>query len=90
MSAKHSPGPWAKDKYGELCDARGERVMLADSGVALAMAGVTDRDRANTCLFISGPEIFEALAYARRFLDPAKHDVAFVDAALAKARGETP
>ena len=36
----------------------------------------------------AAPDLYEALKYARRFLKPEDHDTDFVDAALAKARGE--
>lgn len=45
---------------------------------------------ANAHLIAAAPDLYEALAYARRFLKPEDHDTAFVDAALAKAKGETP
>lgn len=35
-------------------------------------------------------ELVAALVYARRFLKPSEHDTPFVDAILAKVRGETP
>lgn len=36
----------------------------------------------------AAPDLLEALGYARRFLKVEDHDVAYVDAAIAKARGE--
>ena len=39
-------------------------------------------------LFRAAPALYEALAYARRWLNAEDHDTAFVDAALALARGE--
>lgn len=45
------------------------------------------RQFADALLRAAAPEMFEALRYARRFLNDQDHDTAFVDAALLKATG---
>lgn len=44
------------------------------------------KDDAN--LISAAPDLYEALKYARRFMDPRTFDTEFIDKALSKAQGE--
>lgn len=78
--AKHTPGPWI------FCGTH-----VDDSrGLPLVRSSHRDFDKINCAdfhLIAAAPELLEALRYARRFVDPENCDVAFIDAAIAKARG---
>jgi hypothetical protein len=50
--------------------------------------GETERI-ANARLIAAAPDLLYALKYARRFLRKEDHDTDYVDAAIAKATGET-
>lgn len=45
--------------------------------------------KANAHLIAAAPCLYEALQYARRFLNADDHDTDYVDAILAKARNQT-
>lgn len=90
-------GPYAVSKFWEIVarDRNGKDFVLArvnsaspfwDAPYSMPSA---DAKKALQCLFAASPDLYEALKYARRFLRPGDVDVAFVDAALAKARGES-
>ena len=48
----------------------------------------TENREANAHLIAASPEMYEALKYARRFLNPEDHDLDFIDKALKKAEGK--
>lgn len=58
--SKHTPGPWAKDKWGTLKGSNGETVMEYNSGAALATLPTPESD-ANTHLRNAAPDLLEAL-----------------------------
>lgn len=60
---KGTPGPWNKNKYGEVVDAEGEIIHLR--GVALSNREDT---KANTDLVIAAPELLEALQLCEEFM----------------------
>jgi len=52
-------------------------------------SGLSDEENsANAHLIAAAPEMYEALKYARRFLNPKDQDVDFIDKALNKAEGK--
>lgn len=93
-----TPGPWVKNRYGELVGRNGERVDVYDAGIRLTLASPDDVDRANAHLIAAAPELYEALEMIfdadgdcikddlpRQLPD---HIRAKVGDILAKARGE--
>lgn len=82
----HTPLPWLQGKpYVEEIHSLRKRTV--------AITNANDRrfepeDEANAEFIVracnSHYDLLEALRYARRFLNPVDHDVAFVDAAIAK------
>lgn len=44
---------------------------------------------ANAHLIAAAPSMYAALKYARHFMNPDNFDIAFIDAALAKAEGKS-
>lgn len=61
--SKHTPGPWAKDKWGTLKGSNGETVMEYNSGAALATLPTPESD-ANTHLRNAAPDLLDALKAA--------------------------
>ena len=61
-----------------ILDSEGDEIGSTDGGFEFAEAH----------LFAAAPDLYEALAYARRFLKREDVDMDYIDAALAKARGE--
>lgn len=60
--SKHTKGPWFRDKYGAMVDAKGESILLR--GVSTLCSGSDDRmemAEANTTLACAAPELLEAL-----------------------------
>ena len=57
-AAKHTPGPWTQDKYGNVKTPSGG--MLVTDGVALGGYS-TEETRANARLIAAAPELLEAL-----------------------------
>ena len=63
MSAKFTPGPWSRDKYGHVIDAHGESILLRS--VSIACSGkMVDEAEKNTNLIASAPDLLEALTAA--------------------------
>jgi hypothetical protein len=54
--AKHTPGPWTLNKYGEPVDATGENIRA--KGLALTNS---DEAKANTQLIVAAPELLDAI-----------------------------
>ena len=85
--SKHTPGPWSKNKFGEVVAANGELVRI--EGVALSGLS-TPETRANRDLFFAAPEMLAALIRVAD-LDDSDFDgtVAAVRKAIARAKGES-
>lgn len=83
--SKHTPGPWSKNKFGEVVTANGKLVRI--EGVALSGLS-TPETRANRDLFFAAPEM---LAELIRVADLDDSDfvgtVHAVRKAIARARG---
>lgn len=80
----YTKGPWFRDKYGAMVDAKGENILLR--GVSTLCSGSDDRmemAEANTTLACAAPELLEALENAQ-----ALYPCDMYAAAIAKARGE--
>lgn len=99
MTAKHTPGPWKMSHGGLPGDsgfsiasdsAEADNVKITAECWPCTIVSEDHRQElfANGRLIAAAPELLEALRYARRFVDPENCDVAFIDAAIAKARGE--
>jgi hypothetical protein len=97
---EHTPGPWRVDSRHDIQTADGKTEIgtadydsLAQQYGWLGAAGFgahvsSDVAAANARLIAASPELLVALKYARRFLNPADVDMAFIDAAIAKAEGK--
>lgn len=91
-----TPGPWSYDGTGPHnvfgCD------ILSSGGDSIAGSwhGRSDTAQANAHLIAAAPDLYGALEWAREALKSAniilagqdREDCSFIDAALAKARGE--
>ena len=97
---KHSAGPWEWTGPNTLWGGeRGVEEVLkaADDGKPYGLHSAliehhwdADTARANRALMASAPDLLDALKYARRMVNPQEVDIAFIDAAIAKALGEQP
>ena len=68
--SKHTPGPWNRDKYGNVVDSNGERVVMRS--VAVACSGSDEYialAEANTDLATAAPDLLEALEAFERIKD---------------------
>ncbi|MBY4947036.1 hypothetical protein K6V92_10440 [Cupriavidus respiraculi] len=91
----HTPGPWARDKYGHIVDEQGKDVLFRSVSV-LASGDPTQMDEAerNTTLAAAAPDLLEVLqALAERSTHRGQlmlqaEDVLMIRAAIAKATGE--
>ena len=89
---KHTPGPWKTTPRAcnmiDIVHQNNEAGAITKSlcRVQARQSWVREAE-ANACLIAAAPDLLEALQYARRFLRPAQHDTAFIDAAIAKAIG---
>lgn len=78
------PGPW---KVSEQCLRYGSPVFQIHwSAIGECVAEVVHGE-GNARLIAAAPELLAALKYARRFVSAPDVDVAFIDAAIAKAEG---
>ena len=92
---KHTQGPWYVEEqlyksssyYIRGSDKNGQRLTWGSGAVAHIPRSTVRPSLANARLIAAAPDLLEALKYARRFLRPADHDTAFIDAAIAKATG---
>lgn len=92
---KWTPGPW---QWGYRFEEDLTRWALRSSGNPLAISGRTHRAIANRALIAAAPDLYEALEATRKHLalfcrdtdSIAKAVFDMADAALRKARGETP
>ena len=76
MSEKNwTPGPWKKNRYGELrgLSGRGDKVTIAaGAGFQTAMNYSTDQVEANTNLVISSLSLYDALEWAMRYVEQVR------------------
>ena len=97
MSAKFTPGPWSRDKYGHVIDAHGESILLRS--VSIACSGkMVDEAEKNTDLIAAAPDLLEALTRLRGSfefgsvagIDPdgCGRALEFIKDAIAKAIGD--
>lgn len=94
--SKHTPGPWIYPKglfdnrtHGPSIQADGEVVCAVQTVDPDFDAAVNDRRLANAYLIAAAPEMFAALEYLEGndwIGQPAR---SLIEAALAKARGES-
>ena len=98
--SKHTPGPWHRDKYGNVVDSNGERVVMRS--VSVACSGSDEYialSEANTDLATAAPDLLEALEQALNALAHCKADAGYnsmqnraahaATKAIAKAKGES-
>lgn len=59
--AKHTPGPWHQDQYGNVKDSKGETVRI--TGVSLPCGRIRSDDEChgNSLLVAAAPELLEVL-----------------------------
>lgn len=94
--SKHTPGPWHRDKYGNVVDSNGERVVMRS--VAVACSGSDEYialAEANTDLATAAPDLLgaldrltkwaETMAEAQTCEHTGDHPIAIARAALIKA-----
>ena len=91
--AKHTPRPWrvgvpiaGKINVSHLDCTPG--VITQNLCWVAARPTWVEEGKANARLIAAAPDLLDALLYARRFLKPKEVDMAFIDAAIAKATGE--
>lgn len=93
---KHTPGPWLyspeRDTH-DFCIHTLDPKMSGphihqDSGIVGSSEWTWIND-ADGYLIAAAPELLKALKYARRFLNPEDHDVAYIDAVIDNATGHT-
>lgn len=83
----HTPGPWKADTF-MVMGGEGSRDRICHVGTTTSLGPARSYETlANAALIAAAPELLEALRYSRRWLKPEDHDVAFVDAIIAKAEG---
>lgn len=98
---KHTPGPWTRGPKPEngmplIVAPESNRVVLGYKEPNYDDEGWYVVDDEDLALMIAAPDMLEALVFARQFvvlaaehrLNGALNTLEFVDAALAKARGE--
>lgn len=92
---EYTKGSWAtRENAGNVEIGTGEWEdwgdgdgVFSDFHVATAWP-INGEMEANANLIAAAPDLYEALCYARRFVNSDDVDTKFIDAALAKARGE--
>jgi hypothetical protein len=88
MATSFTPGPWETVHKGQFVRIR----QKVDSDVTIADTGIWaekfhEEMCANADLIAAAPDLLEALKYARRMVKASECDIAFIDAAIAKAQG---
>lgn len=86
---KWTPGPWALDGTGWICDANGSPVCLINAG--LDDHELEPQERADAHLIAAAPDLYEALKRMKTWCEDevgAELPCDSIDASLAKARGE--
>lgn len=99
---KYTPAPWWIPHFADNASKCECTSVLSDTQRGMGSIATVHYDEgdqphyehrevaeANARIIATAPELYEALAYARRFLKKADHDTDYVDRVLAKARGET-
>ncbi len=61
--SKHTPGPWTKNKYGELLGPDGRTITVWDAGIAFGQRSSTTE--ANARLIAAAPSMLEVLKKIR-------------------------
>ena len=96
---KHTPGPWELKEWNSDYGATGDFSIYpgTQKGCRMPIACVQQpfngkRTKANARLIAAAPDLLEALIDCRRALEIANYtqELAIVDAAIAKAQGDTP
>lgn len=59
--AKHTPGPWKRDKYGHIVDSNGDDVLFRSISIACSGGNHVAQAEANSDLTAAAPELLEAL-----------------------------
>jgi hypothetical protein len=63
-----TPGPWTRNRYGELIGANGKPIVFGNFGAGLVSASENPEAVSNTTLAHAAPEMAEALAKAERHM----------------------
>jgi hypothetical protein len=84
---KHTPGPWKHESIEDCWWVTAPSKDFGDEIVAVFGGGVINVQNAR--LIAAAPDLLTALKYARRNVNASECDLAFIDAAIAKATGET-
>lgn len=91
MSAQHTPGPWRRDKYGNVVDANGEEVLFRSIGICASGSGErVARAERNTDLAVAAPDLLRVAELLVDWLDEEEGAHKLCDAAraaIAKAAG---
>lgn len=93
--SEHTPGPWSF-KHRKTAESMYATEVFCASGATIATftwypmpttkEGVTGTYReGNARLCAAAPDLLEALKYVRRFVNASEVDIAFINAAIAKA-----
>lgn len=91
---KFTPGPWFTKREGwstVYVEARIDGGMIQEVAACGPTDAGQDQQQANARLIAAAPDLYEALEIAREyalFVSAETDDLARIDAALAKARGE--
>lgn len=88
LIVRHTPGPWAKNRYGELCGSDHKRITLSDSGISLSCGVPQPEYIANARLVAAAPDLLEALKAVVSVADRKTVEFDKAHAAIAKAEGK--
>jgi hypothetical protein len=91
---KHTVGPWGLSSQSPTIikqyDSLGETNVIVGSASAYSGSPFfpsDDEAHLNARLMAAAPDLLEALKYARRMVKASECDIAFINAAIAKATG---
>ncbi len=70
MTAKWTPGPWVKDRRGDLRGSDGKQVGTWDAGIAWVSRD--DEAEANARLMAAAPELLEALKACLEWMEETR------------------